>query len=288
MTEALRSRGEPAPVVWPVGRVAAMLGIPAVTLRSWEVRYGIAPTLRSPGNHRRYSDEDVARLRRMQRLIAGGTPPAEAARLSVESPPPTQSQQASAAERVESLLAATEAFRVEDLANDLNQCLRELGVQTGWDEVLAPALRRLGERFLRDGDCTDLETLLADETARAVDRYTGHRGSTGGDRPILLACSPGERHWLPMKVLQAALLERRLPAVLLASGIPAEAVVRAVARSRPRAVVLWSLTSCANQASLRRRLTAHAPQVLAAGPGWSSRVRPLSALTEAVDELSRA
>lgn len=43
--------------------VSNMLGIPAVTLRAWERRYGLTPTARTDSGHRLYSDRDVEDLR---------------------------------------------------------------------------------------------------------------------------------------------------------------------------------------------------------------------------------
>jgi DNA-binding transcriptional MerR regulator len=46
--------------------VSERLGVPAPTLRSWERRYGVPDTPRSPGGHRRYSAEALNQLRRMR------------------------------------------------------------------------------------------------------------------------------------------------------------------------------------------------------------------------------
>jgi MerR family transcriptional regulator, light-induced transcriptional regulator len=278
--------GSAPPAVWPVGKVAAILGIPAVTIRTWEARYGIAPERRSPGLHRRYSSEDVARLRRMQRLISAGTPPGDAARLSAV---PDDTSRATA-DQVEALLGDLEAFRVDEVAAVLDSNLRQRGIEASWDGLVMPALRRLEERFLDSADCTDMETLLADQTAQAVDRYVNGRAAAGdGPAPVLLACCPGERHWLPLKVLQGALQEHGTPALLLAPDLPADAVAFAVRRAKPRAVVLWALQPQPEQAALRRRLLRRGTVALfTAGPGWSARTEPLMSLSEAVTELTGA
>ena len=63
-----------------IGAVARRLGVPAPTLRTWNLRYGLGPSRRSPGGHRRYDAADLRRLEEMKRLIGEGLPPAEAAR----------------------------------------------------------------------------------------------------------------------------------------------------------------------------------------------------------------
>jgi DNA-binding transcriptional MerR regulator len=67
---------------WPVGAVADRLGVSTSTLRSWERRYGLGPTHRTGGNHRRYGPIDLQRVQLMARLTAAGIP-AQAAAESV-------------------------------------------------------------------------------------------------------------------------------------------------------------------------------------------------------------
>ena len=73
----------PQPVALSVAGAARGLGVAPGTLRSWERRYGIAPSLHTPGGHRRYGPVDLARLGVMHRLVQEGVPPAEAAHVAV-------------------------------------------------------------------------------------------------------------------------------------------------------------------------------------------------------------
>lgn len=63
-----------------IGAVARRLGVPAPTLRTWNLRYGIGPSRRTSGGHRRYDTDDLRRLEEMNRLIRSGVPAADAAR----------------------------------------------------------------------------------------------------------------------------------------------------------------------------------------------------------------
>ncbi|MDQ6715747.1 MAG: MerR family transcriptional regulator, partial [Actinomycetota bacterium] len=63
-----------------VGEVADLLGVAPATLRSWGRRYGLVPAARTEGGHRRYTPDEVDRLRRMQELVGCGVMPAAAAR----------------------------------------------------------------------------------------------------------------------------------------------------------------------------------------------------------------
>ena len=74
---------QPAPALSVAG-AARGLGVAPGTLRSWERRYGLAPSLHTVGGHRRYGPVDLARLEVMHRLVQQGVPPAEAARAAIE------------------------------------------------------------------------------------------------------------------------------------------------------------------------------------------------------------
>ena len=69
-----------------VGAVARLLGVAAPTLRTWDRRYGLAPSERSNGRHRRYTPVDVARLAHMRQLTLRGVAPAEAAAAALATP----------------------------------------------------------------------------------------------------------------------------------------------------------------------------------------------------------
>src|SRR5215203_5072067 len=75
-----------------IGEVARRSGVSAELLRVWERRYGVLEPARSSGGFRLYSEDDLARVNEMRRLVAEGVSAAEAARLLHEgSAPPSRS-----------------------------------------------------------------------------------------------------------------------------------------------------------------------------------------------------
>ncbi|MEV6283813.1 MerR family transcriptional regulator [Kribbella sp. NPDC051770] len=284
------AEGEVAPTqpVVPVGHVSALLGVPAITLRSWELRYGIGPSERSPGQHRRYTEADIDQLRTMQRLIGRGTPPREAARLSTSgyaTEPSTRGTDV--IDHSVHLITAAESLAVGEIGDHLDSCLEGRGVRWTWNEVLVPAFRQLEARFASDGDCTDIELVLAGAAESAVERYlAGGRFDPKGDRPVLLVHCPAERHSLPLVALRAVLLERSQPVVLLGPDTTRAAILEFVQRVSPLVVVLWSSIRRASQASLLSAVSATGRPALPAGPGWPKRLHPLSSLDDAAGRLT--
>jgi len=261
----------PRDAVWPVGHVAAELGVPAVTLRAWERRYGVGPSLRTDGKHRRYSTADVERLRRMIALQDAGMSAIDAARLSRRPP--------GAPASVDDLLNRLEAYQLAEVDDALARLFDDRGAEPAWDEVIAPVFRELGRRVGRRPDCADLEVLLAAAVERAAQRHA--QLEQAGDTVLLVPC-PGEAHTAPLAVLRAALIERGQSAIVLAPGGNDLSLLAAAQRLRPVSVVLWSMARHAGQAALRRRLEDEGHQVATAGPGWPRAARDLDDLHQAV------
>ena len=73
----------PPEVEWSVGAVSEQCGIPTATLRSWDRRYGIGPSQRTSGAHRRYSGQDICRVQMVRQLTDRGVPTQTAARVAL-------------------------------------------------------------------------------------------------------------------------------------------------------------------------------------------------------------
>lgn len=110
-----------------------------------------------------------------------------------------------------------------------------------------------------------------------------------GLTPVLLACTAGENHVLPLEVLRAAPAEASVPSVLLGVSLPDGALAAAIARQPRRPVVaLWSQT---------RHTASPAPipaggrvpsRLLLAGPGWTAATVDLLPIAKRVDTLEEA
>ena len=63
-----------------VAAVARRIGVAPATLRTWDRRYGLGPSVHEAGEHRRYRPQDLAVLITMRKLITAGVSPADAAK----------------------------------------------------------------------------------------------------------------------------------------------------------------------------------------------------------------
>ncbi|GAA4525222.1 MerR family transcriptional regulator [Amycolatopsis samaneae] len=252
---------------WAPGKVAEMLGVSPVTLRTWNARYGAGPTLRADGRHRRYSDADVRRLRHMQRLIERGMRAREAAAAVFSGAGETTRREAVPG-LVAELTRAAGALHFGSLAALLDEALLDMGAAATWTEVLAPILREFGRRWQCGDVCFASEWALTSETSLALERHSVRFADPAPGRVVLLACCPGERHTLPMEVLRAALAERGVPAVFLGPMASPETIAAMASTLDPRPALLWSTSPATVDDPLRQRLAHQGVTVEPAGSGW--------------------
>ncbi|WP_435837253.1 MerR family transcriptional regulator [Streptomyces asoensis] len=177
---------------------------------------------------------------------------------------------------------ARAAVRLDSPAvhQQLTAAVRDHGLVTAWEEVMAPTLRAVGRKWKSSGDrYVEVEHLLSWHVSTVL-RHACFSAPVRQDQdssPVLLACLPGEQHTLPLEALNAALAEQGVPTLMLSGAVPGEALDGAVRRVGPCAVALWaqsrstaSLPLAQHIASARwgiRGARGHSP-VLVCGPGW--------------------
>ncbi|MEW1955697.1 B12-binding domain-containing protein [Terrabacter sp. NPDC080008] len=278
---------------WPVGVVSERLGIAAPTLRSWDRRHGVGPSLRTSGNHRRYIEMDISRVRLMARLTAQGVPAQSAADsvLAMDSVAVVEQLDASpalggssetvaggasgstlddSAALVEAIVAAARALDPRTMAQLYRQVMRRSDVGRAWVDVFAPALRRVGDLW-QEGrlgvQSEHLTSELLQSELRAVVR--ANRLRVAGS-PVVLAGADDEQHHLPLLALEAELSRNGVACLFLGPRVPSEALVSTLRESRPRAVFLWASLPRQRAEALWQQLAAvdWPLEVVIGGPGW--------------------
>jgi DNA-binding transcriptional MerR regulator len=243
--------------------VARHLGIAESTLRSWHRRYGIGPYGSEPGRYRRYTEADVARLRRMLELIKLGVFASEAAR-TVQA---GDSEAVSAERDVAGLVAAARASDTQRCGIVLDDVLARRGVVEAWQAVCRPALIIVDADQRDDSDCMDIEHALSWAVLGALHRVPRPPIAPGAEL-VLLACVEAEHHTLPLAALAAALAGHRIPVRMLGAATPTQSLVRAVRETGPSALVLWSQRPGTAVPRLVQALLRYPVRLYTAGPGW--------------------
>ncbi|WP_084518029.1 MerR family transcriptional regulator [Microtetraspora niveoalba] len=321
---------EGVPVIehgYGIGAVSRMVGVPIPTLRTWNLRYGIGASGRSPGGHRRYSPADLRCLREMSRLVRSGHMPADAARLalalrqaaqqeSVRSFPAVAVERASGhpAERAAGpgeveergtrgegiptaarLMGAAAALDAHAVAEAVGAALDRYGVEWMWHRLALPVFATICRRQAETGRGVEVEHLFTDRLMAALNALSARPVRPVHPRPVLLACAEDEQHSLPIHALAAALSsERGVETRMLGARTPSSALAAAIRRLNPVAVVVWSQRRETGDPAPLAALPRQRPssRVIVGGPGWwdglPSHVIRVSTFREAVAQVMAA
>ena len=295
----LRLRGHDRSVeeLLTVASVARRLGVAPATLRTWDRRYGLGPTHRQPGEHRRYSAGDVAKLSLMRRLIITGVTPAAAAKAALDHEGAIDWVTLVRENRIpeelvavlyKAVFALDAAFVEEGLRSEINRS----GVVTVWQEVVVPLLEMVGDRWAQTGKGIEFEHFLSEIIKRVLRRVEVENPVNA--RPVLLAAVGDELHSLPIKALAAALAELHINTHFLGARTPIEALTAMVKRSAPPAIFLWAqMPENADPKFFRDiPIVRPTPRIILGGPGWANvdigTMAYAKSLLEACEEISRA
>ncbi|WP_217593375.1 MerR family transcriptional regulator [Cohnella sp. GbtcB17] len=284
--------------MYSIQKVSDMLGIPGVTLRAWEARHGIVHPLRSVGGHRLYSEEDVATLRRVKRLMKEqGMKIGEIAhRLkrekstdrtvprSAEVPPLfsiASEQERSVridAHIADRLYPALVAFNAEEANRAIDLAISLYGYEMTFHRILAPLLVRIGNDW-ESGNLAVAQEHFASQLI--LQRFMQVFRSLPVDpgMPCAVAfCPPDEHHQLGLLLFSLYLRKRGVDVIYLGPDTPYEGLGRLIEMKDVRVAAI-SVTDPALIVPLSEwldRTTAQYPElhVLLGGSGFGLQGEP--------------
>jgi DNA-binding transcriptional MerR regulator len=282
-----------------VAAVARRLGVAPATLRTWDRRYGLGPSMHESGDHRRYCPVDLARLTLMRRLITSGVSPCDAAAQAKTHEGKVLDERivkdyVVREDLVEALHKAAKTLDKKFIEIALRKDIEENGVEQSWSEVIVPLLFLVGNEWEATGQGIEIEHLLTEVLKQILRENMGNIDSPVNATPVLLASVGEEMHSLALHALAAALAERKIESYFLGARTPLQALCGMVSRSAPPAVFLWAqLPQHAdpkffNEIPVIRPM----PRIVLGGPGWDPNickdVAVVSDLSQACAEIERA
>jgi DNA-binding transcriptional MerR regulator len=205
-----------------IGELARRVKLTPDVLRAWERRYGILEPERSPGGFRLYSDSDVDRVVAMQRHLAAGLAPAQAAERALAEFAGTPDE--ASGDPIAELRAALEGFDEGAAHRAIDRIMERFSVESLVSNIVFPYLRDVGDRW-ENGELTVAQEHFASRVLRS--RLIGRaRGWDDGSGPrVVLACAPGEFHDLPLVCLGLALREHGWRITLLGADTPLDTMI---------------------------------------------------------------
>ncbi|MCX6399096.1 MAG: MerR family transcriptional regulator [Propionibacteriales bacterium] len=219
-----------------IKEASELLQVPASTLRSWERRYGLPTTLRSPGGHRRYTFAALNQLRLMRDEIALGRSAADSARwvrgLLDEANP--------ARARIDAVMEASAASNSGSILSVLDQARSDLGLGPAIDEVVLPSLRQIGT-WWEAGICDVGQEHFTTEVVRGwLAKLVTLSPPPQSEEGVLLTVGPLDLHTLGLECLAAVLADQGVGFRILGSRTPQRDLTAAVDATSPVAVVVVS------------------------------------------------
>lgn len=291
----MSQRAPQAEVGLTVAAVARRIGIAPATLRTWDRRYGVGPSVHVAGAHRRYSGADVARIDLMRKFMINGVLPSEAAKsalsqevvpvnlITEQSPSPELNEVSNSNNQMDNVISLDGPKAIirslNRAANSLDAAgcdqiifssLSSHGVVWTWENVLMPVLVALGEKWEQTGEGVEQEHLIAESVTGLFRNLANSVTEPVNSRPVLLACAPHELHTIPMYAIAAGLAEQNVSARILGARMPADALASAAKKIGPCAIVVWSQTQGTADIAVWEAIEPMrpAPLLISAGPGW--------------------
>jgi len=238
--------------------VAEMTGIPAPTLRAWERRYGVPVPTRTAAAYRLYSDQDVAMVRRLRDLCAGGVSIAEAAKqvrsTEVEGPF-VEPESFDAFEAAQArIVGAVLAFDPELVEREVSRAIYLGSAVTVFERVLSPVMRQVGDLWHEGTVSVAQEHIASGVVGNVVRGLARLVQPAAPSRRVVLGCVEDEEHVLGLYGVAIRLASWGIRSVELGARTPPEAVADAVARIEDEIAPIDILV---NNAGMQKRAPLH-------------------------------
>jgi MerR family transcriptional regulator, light-induced transcriptional regulator len=257
---------------YTIAAVSRLTHLSPDVIRVWERRYRMVEPARDARGARSYSERDVARLALAGAATRLGHPIRSLARLHDEEiraliGGPDERHESST-RTVERLVDAVRAGEVPRAAQILTAAASLVPARELVLEILAPALRRIGEEWACGRAEVWQEHLLSDLVRGAI----GSSATRGSARPILFVTPPFEPHGFGTAFAAMLAGARGIRAIDLGTRVPASEAVAAATAMRARTVVAGISGSSSRPAQARayfEELAAGLPdtvEVWAGGP----------------------
>lgn len=223
-----------------VSQVENLTGVGVHTLRAWERRYGVPRPPRSEGRQRRYTSEDIELVRRMKELSERGSSLSESADIALREL--RQRRTSDTPEQAWELILERLTSYDERGASSLWLAGTEgRSVADSLERIAVPILVETGTRWERGELSIASEHYISNFLRGRLDQlYRAYESQAGGERAVLLACLPGERHEMGLFMLAIMLRCDGVPTTFLGADLPTMSLVESVDALDPTVVVLYA------------------------------------------------
>ena len=245
---------------YSIQQTAQISGLTAHVIRAWENRYQAVSPLRSEGNQRLYSEDDVQRLYLLSQAVHAGHRISTVVGMSHQELEKLalRRDQSSSGEHgeddvVERCLQSVRDLKADELEERIAGAAIEMGMIACIDNVIVPLMRRIGEEWHR-GNIRAYHEHLASSVIRT---YLGNRirGLKSPETaPVAVVTTPsGQIHEFGSLVVAIAAASAGFEIVFLGSDLPAEEIIQSI-HETGASVLLLSIVFPGSTARVRKEL----------------------------------
>lgn len=234
---------ETNPTLFPIRELVERTGVNASTLRAWENRHGLIVPVRTASGHRLYGPADVARIRRVQELLAQGLALGRiAARLAAETPETLAGNDSE--ERIgwpgyiAETLRALADFSTERLDHIYGEACALFPIDAVTEGLLIPVLGQLGERWDKRPSGIAEEHFYSAWLRNKLGARLHHAAGTARGRLLVFACLPGEDHEIGLLIFALMALQAGYRVIYLGANMPTRQIAPVVHHVQAAAIVL--------------------------------------------------
>jgi DNA-binding transcriptional MerR regulator len=258
-----------------IQRVSQITGIAPATLRAWERRYRLVDPERTAKGYRLYTEDDVARLRRVKDLMDGGLKIGEAVELVRRTAPALLPPHADAEGPLEELRTGLRgALLAMDRAGALRvwERLAHVSPVRRVDEVLLPLMAQLGDLWAERHASVAQEHFASAFVRERLVLMREEMEEAGAAGPLAVCAGPpGDLHEFGLMATALHLLARGWRIVYLGLDVPLDDLRAVLQEQRPALLCVSVITPLAPDCfrELTRRLREAAPEAtgIAVGGG---------------------
>lgn len=228
--------------LYNIQAAAAETGVPAITLRSWERRYGVPVPLRDTKGYRLYSERDIAVARWLQEQVRRGVGISQAVnvlrtieqgQLSKSGNPGFESNR-----QRDRILDAALSLDEQGVYRLVVEALAVGSVETVAKEIIQPVLHQIGERWAEGTLSVTVEHFASNVLRSQVAQLVRVSPPPVRSGRIMVACAPGEWHDIGALILTLFLRRRGFDVIFVGASVDPSDFVAAVTGIRPDAVLI--------------------------------------------------
>lgn len=226
--------------LFPISVVSEATGVPTVTLRAWERRYGFLVPHRTPKGHRLFSVEHIGLIRRVTALLDSGIPVSRVGDLlKLEHLQPATTNSGGNWDRIRGqMLDAINDFDEVRLDQLYNDSLATFPISIVTEELIIPLLHKVGKNWEHGVKGVAEEHFFSLYIRNKLGSRWHHSPPMLSGRRIVAACMPGDRHEYGLLLFALVARSRGFDLVLLGADMPLNEIAKVVDRTRAAGVVI--------------------------------------------------